>query len=151
MIINTTFLFLMESVNLQEIKKQELYENIDRCTLKNNLLEKSNLTDVELLILESLKLQEIPDDQIEDLGVNDEVVDLSESEMFFDMDNDEQNSVSKTKVLTVVFRKTSFPFLLKPFSPACVSRNSAGRPRSVLFRNLVPFERTFLRKQSAPL
>ncbi len=34
-------------------------------------------------------------DQIDDLGVNDEVVDLSESEMFFDMDNDEQ-TVSKT-------------------------------------------------------
>ena len=59
---------------------------------------KKNLTiDDEIEFIRKKKKTEVkPDDQIEDLGVNDEVVDLSESEMFFDMDNDEQNSVSKT-------------------------------------------------------
>ena len=59
---------------------------------------KKNLTiDDEIEFIRKKKKTEVkPDDQIEDLGVNDEVVDLSESELFFDMDNDEQNSVSKT-------------------------------------------------------
>ena len=37
----------------------------------------------------------VKDSQLDDLNVNDEVVDLSESEMFFDMDNDE-TSVSNS-------------------------------------------------------
>ena len=58
---------------------------------------KKNLTvEDEIDFIRKKKKTEIKAvDQIDDLGVNDEVVDLSESEMFFDMDNDEQ-TVSKT-------------------------------------------------------
>ncbi|MBR1544549.1 MAG: TIGR02300 family protein [Alphaproteobacteria bacterium] len=58
---------------------------------------KKNLTvEDEIDFIRKKKKTEVkPVDQIEELGVNDEVVDLSESEMFFDMDNDEQ-AVSNT-------------------------------------------------------
>ena len=58
---------------------------------------KKNLTvEDEIDFIRKKKKTEVKTvDQIDDLGVNDEVVDLSESEMFFDMDNDEQ-TVSKT-------------------------------------------------------
>ena len=51
----------------------------------------------ELEFIKKKKKAEIPvkDSQLDDLNVNDEVVDLSESEMFFDMDNDE-TSVSNS-------------------------------------------------------
>ncbi len=51
----------------------------------------------ELEFIKKKKKAEInvKDDQLEDLNVGDEVVDLAESEMFFDMESDE-NSVSKT-------------------------------------------------------
>ena len=58
---------------------------------------KKNLTEEdEIEFIRKKKKTEVkPADQIEELDVNDEVVDLSESEMFFDMDSDEQ-TVSKT-------------------------------------------------------
>lgn len=51
----------------------------------------------ELEFIKKKKKAETPmkDSQLDDLNVNDEVVDLSESEMFFDMDNDE-TSVSNS-------------------------------------------------------
>ena len=58
---------------------------------------KKNLTkEDEIDFIRKKKKTEVKSvDQIDDLDVNDEVMDLSESEMFFDMDNDEQ-AISKT-------------------------------------------------------
>ena len=59
---------------------------------------KKNLTtEDEVEFIRKKKKTEIkPTQELDELDVNDEVVDLSESEMFFDMENDEQNTVSKT-------------------------------------------------------